>query len=79
MASIIKDHIARNTAAAPVHVWPGIRIQAIDIVQPPVIGISPIDDMDAHQKNVPAALAAKSSPEAARNRPDVILKEPRRL
>jgi len=51
----------RNDAAAPVQVCPGIRIQAIDIVQPPGIGISPIDDMDAHQAIVAAALAAKSS------------------
>src|SRR6267378_170364 len=53
----------RNDAAAPVHVCPGIRIHAIDIVQPPGIGISPIPDMDAHQTIVTAALAAKSSAE----------------
>ncbi len=53
----------RNDAAAPGHVCPGIRIHAIDIVQPPGIGISPIADMDAHQTIVPAALAAKSSAE----------------
>jgi hypothetical protein len=52
----------RNDAAAPGHVCPGIRIQAIDIVQPPGIGISPIADMDPHQTIVAAALAAKSSP-----------------
>jgi hypothetical protein len=40
-----------------------IRIHAIDIVQPPGIGISPIADMDAHQAIVTAALAAKSSAE----------------
>src|SRR5439155_8295485 len=57
----------RNEAAAPGHVCPGIRIHAIDIVQPPGIGISPdmdmdMDmDMDAHQTTVPAALTAKSS------------------
>jgi len=39
----------RNDAAAPGHVCPGIRIHAIDIVQPPGIGIPPIADMDAHQ------------------------------
>src|SRR6202045_4896375 len=53
----------RNDAAAPDHVCPGIRIHAIDIVQPPGIGISPIADMDAHQTIVTAALAAKSSAE----------------
>jgi hypothetical protein len=46
------------------HVCPGIRIHAIDIVQPPGIGISPIADMDAHQTIVTAALAAKSSGDA---------------
>src|ERR1700730_7406968 len=53
----------RNDAAAPGHVCPGIRIHAIDIVQPPGIGISPIDDIDAHQWIVTAELAAKSSAE----------------
>src|SRR2546422_8250688 len=53
----------RDDAAAPGHVCPGIRIHAIDIVQPPGIGISPIADMDAHQTIVTAALAAKSSAE----------------
>src|SRR5258706_1264987 len=53
----------RNDAAAPGHVWPGMRIHAIDIVQPPGIGISPIADMDAHQAIVSAALSAKSSAE----------------
>src|ERR1700738_5235313 len=53
----------RNDAAAPGQVCPGIRIHAIDIVQPPGIGISPIADMDAHQTIVTAALAAKSSAE----------------
>src|SRR6516165_6662564 len=57
----------RNDAAAPGHVCPGIRIHAIDIVQPPGIGISPIADIDAHQKIVTAALAAKSSAETPRN------------
>jgi hypothetical protein len=51
------------TAAAPGHVCPGIRIHAIDIVQPPGIGIPLIADMDAHQTIVAAALAAKSSAE----------------
>ncbi len=50
----------RNDAATPGHVCPGIRIHAMDIVQPPGIGISPIADMDAHQMIVTAALAAKS-------------------
>ena len=56
-------HMPRNEAAAPGHVCPGIRIHAIDIVQPPGIGISPIADMDVHQTVVIAVLAAKSSAE----------------
>ncbi len=63
IATIITIHMPRNNAAAPAHVCPGIRIHAIDIVQPPGIGISPIADMDADQTIVPAALAAKSSAE----------------
>jgi hypothetical protein len=58
----------------------GIRIHAIDIVQPPGIGISPIADMDAHQTIVSAALAAKSSAETPKNacwksRPEAIRRE----
>jgi hypothetical protein len=57
----------RNDAATRGHVCPGIRIHAIDIDQPPDIGISPIADMDAHQTIVTAALAAKSSAETPKN------------
>ena len=57
----------RNVAAAPSHVCPGIRIHAIDIVQPPGIGIPPIADMDVHQMIVTDALAAKSSAETPKN------------
>jgi hypothetical protein len=57
----------RNDAAALGHVFPGIRIHAIDIVQPPGIGISPIADIDAHQTIVTAALAAKSNAETPNN------------
>jgi hypothetical protein len=53
----------RNDAAAAGQVCPGIRIHAIDIVQPPGIGISPMADMDVHHKIVPVVLAAKSSAE----------------
>jgi hypothetical protein len=56
----------RNDAAAPGHVCPGIRIHAIDIVQPPGIGIPPIADMDADQAIVTPKLAAKSSAETPR-------------
>jgi hypothetical protein len=63
IATVIATHMPRNDAAAPDHVCPGIRIHAIDIVQPPGIGIALIADMDELQKNVIAALAAKSSPD----------------
>src|SRR5215472_235692 len=63
IATIITIHMPRNDTAAPSHVCPGIRIHAIDIIQPPGIGISPIADMDAHQTIVTAALTAKSSAE----------------
>jgi hypothetical protein len=39
IATIITTHMPRNDAAAPGHACPGIRIHAIDIVQPPGIGI----------------------------------------
>src|SRR5262245_28641914 len=54
--------MARNDAAATGHVCPGIRIQVIDMVQPPGIGI-PMADMDADQEIVSVVLAAKSSTE----------------
>ncbi len=53
--------MARNDAAAPDHVCPGIRIQVIDIVQPPGMGIAPMPDMEVHQTIVTVALAAKSN------------------
>jgi hypothetical protein len=59
-------HMPRNDAAAPGQVCPGIRIHAIDIVQPPGIGISPIAEMDVHRTIVTAALAAKTSAETPR-------------
>jgi hypothetical protein len=58
--------MATNDAAALGHVWPGIRIHAIDIVHPPGIDISAIADIDAQQAIVTAALAAKSSAETPR-------------
>jgi hypothetical protein len=59
----------RNDAVAPGHVCPGIRIHAIDIVQPPGIGIPPIADMDAHQTIVAVALAVKSNAETPKKAP----------
>jgi hypothetical protein len=52
--------MAMNEAAAPGHVCFGIRIHAIDIVQPPGIGI-PVAAIDEPHKTVVAVLAVKSS------------------
>src|SRR3954468_17669851 len=67
IATIITIHIPRNVAAEPGHEGPGIPIHVIDIVQPPGIGIPPIDCIDAHQTIVSALLAAKSSAETPTN------------
>ncbi|GGF24616.1 hypothetical protein GCM10011611_33300 [Aliidongia dinghuensis] len=63
IAAIITIHMPRNDAAAPGHVWPHISSHAIDSVQPPGIGISPIADIDTLPAIVAATLAAKSSAE----------------
>src|SRR6476620_5733217 len=68
IATIITIHMPRNDAAAPGHVCPGIRIHAIDIVQPPGIGIPGIEAIDAHQAIVTAALAANTSAETPQKR-----------
>jgi hypothetical protein len=47
MATIMTIHIPMKAAAAPGQVCPGILIHAMDMVQPPGIGMPP--DMDAHQ------------------------------
>ena len=67
IATIIATHMPMNDAAALGHVCPHIRIHAIDIVQPPGIGISPIADMDVHHTIVTVALAAKSNAETPKN------------
>ena len=58
MDTIIATHMTRKDAAAFVQVCPGIRIHAIDIVHPPGIAISPIDDMETDKAIVSATLAA---------------------
>jgi hypothetical protein len=63
IATIITIHMPTNAAALRAHVWPGIRIQAIDMVQPPGMDIPPIADMDSHQTRVAVTLAANSSAE----------------
>jgi hypothetical protein len=63
IAAIITVHMPRKDAAAPIHVCPGIRIHAIDMLQPPGIGISPIADMDAQEWIVATVLATRSRAE----------------
>jgi hypothetical protein len=67
IATIITTHMPRNDAAVPAHVCPGICIHAIDIVQPPGIGMPPIAAMDRHQTIVTAALVANSNTETPTN------------
>jgi hypothetical protein len=54
-----------NMAAAPSHDCLGIRIHAIDIVQPPGIGMPPA--IDRQRTMVPVALATNRSAAVARN------------
>src|ERR1700722_12782959 len=63
IATIIGAHIPTNETIAARQDCPGIRIHAIDIVQPPCIRISPIADMEFQQSTVTIALTAKSSAE----------------
>ncbi len=63
IATIIRTHIAMKVMGAPSQLCPGIRIHAIDIVQPPGIGIPPIADIDTHQNVVSVALTTTNSPE----------------
>jgi hypothetical protein len=65
IATIITTHIPRNEAAAPGQDCPGILIQAMDMVQPPGMGMPP--PIDLHQRIVPPALARKRSAQAPRN------------
>src|SRR5262245_14921043 len=67
IATIITTHMPRNVPAVPTHVWSGIRIHAIDIVQPPGIGMSSMADMEPHHAIVIAALATKTSADTPRN------------
>jgi len=56
-----------KTAATPDQVCVGIRIQTIDIVQPPGICMPPVADIDVDHAIVTAALPAKSSAEMPKN------------
>src|SRR5947209_6380686 len=54
-----------NIAAALSHVCAGMRIHAIDIVQPPGMAMPP--DIEWQSAIVPAALAMKSNADVTRN------------
>ena len=66
IATIMTIHMPRNDSAAAVQVCPGIRIQTIDMVHPPGIGISPMADMDLHHQIVIATLLTNSTAETAK-------------
>ena len=57
-----------NAAAAPGHDWPGIRIQVMDIIQPPAISMPPIDDIEVDETIVSAALAIQTTGSALMRR-----------
>ena len=61
IAIIMTIHMPRKVPAAPAQVWPGMRIHAIDMVQPPGISMPGIADMEPHQATVTAALPRNSS------------------
>src|SRR5262249_14665928 len=67
IATIMTIHIPRNDPAASSHVCPGIRIQVMDMLQPPGMDISPIPDMEPHQAIVTAVLIVKSSAAVPKN------------
>jgi hypothetical protein len=56
-------HIPTKDPEAPNQLCPGIRIHAIDMIQPPGIRILPIADIDRHQTIVSATLATKTNTE----------------
>jgi hypothetical protein len=51
----------RNEARVLIQLCPGIRIHAIDNVQPPGIGMPPVADMDPHHASVSPAQRMKGS------------------
>jgi hypothetical protein len=75
IATIITTHMRRNDAAAPGQVCPGVR-HALDIVQPPGIGIRSIADMAAHQTIVTAALAPGAAPRRRRRLAGKLARKP---
>src|SRR5262245_57525841 len=71
----MRAHIAMNMPAAPSQLCPGMRIHAIDIVQPPGIGMPP--DIDPHHQSVAPALARKRTPLVAKKSRSVRAPSPR--
>jgi hypothetical protein len=66
IATIITTHIPTKEAPAASQVCPGIRIHTMDIVHPPGIDISHIAHIEAHQRIVTHALAARANSEATK-------------
>jgi hypothetical protein len=60
-------HMPTNDAAAANHVWAGVRIHAMDIVQPPGIGIALVVGMEAHHVALNAVLTANAIVEMPKN------------
>ena len=54
IATIMTNHICVNIQLAPDQLWPGIFIQAIDMVQPPGMFIPP--DIERHSPIVATTL-----------------------
>jgi hypothetical protein len=64
IAAIITIHMRTKEAVAPAHACPGIRIHAIDIVQPPGISIAPAADIVLHQAVVTATQTTNTIPKS---------------
>jgi hypothetical protein len=65
--TIITLHMPRKLARAAGHDCPGMRIQVIDMFQPPGMSMPGMCAMDAHQPIVTAALPMNSSVEMPSN------------
>lgn len=65
IAIIITPHIPTKEAVAPAHVCPGIRIHAIDMVQPPGMGMPGMADMPLHHSTVATVLTKKRDMQTA--------------
>ena len=67
MATIITVHMPVNMPKWPSQLCPGMRIQVMDMAQPPGISMPGMDDMEPHQAMVTATQTMKISVAVARN------------